>query len=521
MIKKLHAFMLKSYIGPLFMTFAIALFILLMQFLWKYIDELVGKGLAWSVIGELMAYAASGLVPMALPLAILLASLMLFGNLGEHYELTAMKSAGISLQKIMYSLVALSVIISIMAFLFSNFVLPYTNFKMNMLFYDIRHQRPELSIQAGVFNYDIDGYAIKATDKNQKTTMMYDILIYDHKTLGRGNTNVTHADSGLMYVTDDKKYMVINLFQGNTYQQMREKKRNINEYPFRRDKFEKQTIILQLAGFEFNRTDENLFRHNYQMMSLKQLRTSIDSLKLDYNSEINRVENTLRTVNYFKNARKYAIQTKQKKDTAKLKKQKGRRPRAFTRRFHPILKIVMLDSLPTASFIPMNLDSLFRVQRATTKIKVLDWATNYARASQSYLKDSGTRMERKFKELNRYKIAWHQKFSLSFACLIFFFIGAPLGAIIRKGGFGMPVVVSIFIFILYYIISLTGLKFAREGIIPVWEGMWASSFILLPMGIFLTYKATTDSGLLSKEAYMNFVKKIGRYFKFIKALNKK
>ncbi len=510
MLKKLHNYMLKSYIGPLVMTFAIALFILLMQFLWKYIDELVGKGLAWSVIAELMTYAASGLVPMALPLAILLSSLMLFGNLGEHYELTAMKSSGISLQKIMSPLIVLSIIISILAFLFSNYVLPYTNFKMNMLFYDIRHQRPELSIQPGVFNYDIEGYAIKADTKNKETGMMYDILIYDHQNFGRGNNNVTHADSGLMYVTSDKKYMVINLYNGETYLEVKEKRGKKKEYPHRRDQFEKQTIILKLSGFEFNRTDENLFRHNYQMMSLKQLKVSVDSLSREFSSELSRVENTLRTVNYFKNARKVPVISKD--TTNKSKKKRW----VSYQRFRPTRELVMPDTVISEKQVPVNIDSLFDSLSPSKKIKVIDWASNYARSSQSYIKDTGKRVARKSKEINRYKIAWHQKFTLSFACLIFFFIGAPLGAIIRKGGFGMPVVVSIVIFIFYYIISLTGLKFAREGVVPVWEGMWASSIILLPLGIFLTYKATTDSGLLSQEAWSNLAKKVYKRFKFLK-----
>jgi len=502
--------MLKSYAGPLAMTFAISLFILLMQFLWKYIDELVGKGLAWSVIAELMAYAASGLVPMALPLSILLSSLMLFGNLGEQYELTAMKSSGISLQKIMSPLIVLSISISILAFLFSNYVLPYTNFKMNMLFYDIRHQRPELSIQAGVFNYDIEGYAIKANAKNKETGKLYDILIYDHKSFGRGNTNVTHADSGLMYVTADKKYMVIKLFSGNTYLEVKEK-RGKKEYPHRTDNFEKQTVILELTGFEFNRTDENLFRHNYQMMSLNQLQNSIDSLSNNFGNEIKRVDNTLGTVNYFKNARK--VTNKRKKLSAdelvKIKKGLIKKPCIY----NPVRKLVFYDSIPNKDKILVNIDSIYGSLSSVKKIKIMDWASNYARASQSYIKDSGRRLDRKFKELNRYKIAWHQKFTLSFACLIFFFIGAPLGAIIRKGGFGMPVLLSIIIFIIYYILSLSGLKFSRDGVVSVVNGMWASSAILLPLGIFLSYKATTDSGLLSQEAWSNFAKKITKYFK--------
>ncbi len=509
MLKKLHAYILKSYIGPLIMTFAIALFILLLQFIWKYINELIGKGLEWSIISELLVYAASGLVPMALPLAILLSSLMLFGNLGEHYELTAMKSAGISLQKIMSPLIVLSIFISILAFLFSNHVLPYTNFKMNMLFYDIRHQRPELNIQPGVFNYDIEGYVLKAKSKNQQTNVLYDILIYDHKNFGRGNTNVTHADSGIMVVTTDKKYMFITLYNGESYLEVKEDEQNKNKFPHRNDKFEKQTVILELTGFDFNRTDESLFRQNYQMMSIAQLNVSSDSLIKEYEYDKARTENTLITVNYFKNARKIGIP---KPDTTNI---------SLVENFRPTRDVVFRHEKLNNEQILLNIDSLFNESAPNNKMKMIDWATNYARASKSYIDDSDERLSRKQKEINRYHIAWHQKYSLSFACLIFFFIGAPLGAIIRKGGFGMPVVVSVFIFIIYYIISLTGLKFSRESVVPVWTGMWASSFVLLPLGIWLTYKATTDSGLLSKEAYANFVHKLASIVKvFIKAKQK-
>lgn len=493
------------------MTFAISLFILLLQFLWKYINELVGKGLEWNVIAELMVYAASGLVPMALPLSILLSSLMLFGNLGEHYELTAMKSAGISLQKAMSPLILLSIVISSLAFLFSNHVLPYTNFKMNMLFYDIRHQRPELSVQEGIFNYDIEGYVIKAAKKDHETNVLYDLLIYDHKNFGRGNTNVTKADSGTMVVTSDKEYMIITLYNGETFLEMKEENNSKKEFPHRNDKFEKQTIILELSGFDFNRTDESLFRQNYQMMSLSQLEYASDSLKERQIIERERVGRTLRTINYFKNSRK--LTTKHNLDSAQSTNAPKSRNQGTTTR-----EVILIDELPSNENVLLNLDSLFLSYKPKTKMKIIDWATNYARASKSYVEDSHTRLNRKEKDINRYNIAWHQKFTLSFACLIFFFIGAPLGAIIRKGGFGMPVVVSILIFILYYIISLTGLKFARESVIPVWEGMWASSFILLPVGMFLTYKATTDSGLLSTEAYTNIIKKLSSTFKiFIKS----
>jgi lipopolysaccharide export system permease protein len=250
------------------------------------------------------------------------------------------------------------------------------------------------------------------------------------------------------------------------------------------------------------------------MMSLEQLQYATDSLSLQFKSDKERVEATLRSINYFKNARKTEL-------PAVVDTLASGAVNPEVSNYSNMRELIMQEQMPTEKQVPINLDSLYNTLSPNSQLRIIDWASNYARASKSYFEDAQTRIDRKEKEINRYNIAWHQKFTLSFACLIFFFIGAPLGAIIRKGGFGMPVVVSILIFILYYIISLSGLKFARESIMPVWEGMWMSSFILLPLGIFLTYKSTTDSGLLSKEAYMNIIKKLSSLLFFYKKLKTK
>lgn len=506
MIKRLHLYILRSYIGPLAMTFLIALFVLLMQFLWKYIDELVGKGLEWSVIAELMGYAATNLVPMALPLSILLSSLMLFGNLGEHYELTAMKASGISLQRIMKPLVVLGVLVSIVAFLFSNYVLPITNFKMGALLHDIRQQRPELNIKEGIFNDDIEGYTVRVGKKDTKTKMLYELQIYDHRPPNYGNYNVTLADSGEIFVTSDRRFLIFKLYHGKRYNEIRDKRNQEEKYPHRVDYFASQQVIIPMSGFEFNRTDESLFRQTYQMMNIDQLVFTEDSLRKILQLEQNMFANTLTTLNMFKNACRIEVND----TTQQMVSGDSTRPITWIERtrFAITRKTYMPEGNPDALKIVSNYDSLFNISSDEGQLRITEWAANFARATQNYVSDMNNKFARDDKTIRKYKIAWHQKFTLSIACLIFFFIGAPLGAIIRKGGFGLPVVISVLLFIFYYIISLTGLKFAREAVWQTYEGMWLSSLVLLPLGIFLTYKATTDSALFNVDAYLDRIKSV-------------
>lgn len=494
-LKCLHQLVLRSYIGPLVLTFFISLFILLMQFLWKYIDDLVGKGLEWNIIMELLMYASAGLVPMALPLAILLSSLMTFGNMGENFELLAIKSSGISLQRIMKPLIILIIFISIGAFFFSNEVLPYTNLKTGSLLYDISHQRPELNIKIGVFNNDIDNYSIKITEKNKKTNMLYGLMIYDHST-NRGNTNVTVADSGTIVVTDNKEYMVISLFNGYRYEELLDDGKNkLRKFPHRRDAFQKQTSILRLSNYELNRTDDDLFKHHYQMLPIEALEKAIDSLEGAYDITKQRIGKNLLRANYLKREMKNIFYDDSIANTS-----------------------TWLSIVPPDSAVISDLDSIFNSLSRSRQTKIIASAMDFARSSKRVIEGSKDDLHSRLRWIKRHQIEWHRKFSLSFACLVFFFIGAPLGAIIRKGGLGMPVVVSVLFFIIYYIISLSGEKFVREDILPAVQGMWISSVVLLPLGIFLTYKATTDSVILNIDTYINFYKKIPFLKRFFKEI---
>ncbi len=487
-MKKLHVFVLKSYIGPFFATLFIAMFFLLMQFLWKYIDDLVGKGLEFSVITELLVYASASLVPMALPLAILLSAIMTFGNLGEHNELLALKSAGISLLSIMRPLMVLVFFLSIGAFYFANNILPVTNLKMSSLLWSVRQQRPEMSIKPGVFSDALEGYVIKVSSKDKKTGMLYNVMIYDHIE-NNGNRVVTIADSATMEVTTDNKYMVMVLYSGMSYEEVAEKKRRNEdkEYPHRTDKFDKQRILVDMSGFGFERTDETLFKNNVQMLNIRQLNFTIDSLNTSYSRRLDYFIDNLHKTTYLK-------------------------------RIEPRIKDSLWLTADTIIHSKINIDTAFSQLSQMQKISVIENAKNYARSAKSMISATNTEMVHKQKWIKRHEIEWHKKLSLALSCLILFFIGAPLGAIIRKGGLGTPVVISVFFFVIYYVISISGEKSAKILVWPPWLGIWLSAIVLLPIGIFLTYKAANDSVILNTDTY---IKAMQRFFMFRQKIKEK
>lgn len=473
-MKKIDLFTFKSFIGPFFLTLFIAMFILLMQFLWKYIQDIVGKGLEWTVIVELLTYASATLVPMALPLAILLASLMTFGSLGENYELTALKSSGISLWRIFFPLIAFTIIISIGAFFFSNDVLPYSTLKLKTLMFDMRNKRPDIDFKPGAFYNDIENYSIKIGSKDQETGLLKDFIIYDHSN-NKGNKNITIADSGYMYMGESKTHMTLKLFNGQTYTEIEDKKENKRKrekhYNHRRDIFEEQTFLIELEGFDLSRSDADLFRKNHSMLDLKQLEYTSDSLTEILRAKQDDFVRSLVNKNLMKKERK--------NDT--------------TFSYDTLKRVYVLSKLED---LPLNQQK-----------RALEEAIKYSKSAQSYIKNTEKGLSWRQRTINRYLIEWHRKYTLSIACFVFFFIGAPLGSIIRKGGLGMPTVISIFFFIFYYIITLTGDKMARGGILSPFGGMWLSTYIFFPIGVFLTYKATTDSSLFNTEMYVQGIKK--------------
>lgn len=479
-MKRLHKFIIKSFLGPFFMTFFICVFILLMQFLWKYIDELVGKGLDWKIVTELLIYASFGLIPLAFPLAMLLASIMTFGNLGENYELVAMKASGISLFRIMRPLLVVTVILTLIAFYFSNNILPKTNLKFYSLLFSVKEQKPEMIIKEGVFSNDIDNYSIKVERKGRDNNMLYDLMIYNHSQ-DNGNTNVTVADSGKMEITKDKKFMSVTLFNGQSYTEQKENRSGRDKrYPFRRETFEKEVINISMIGFEFNRKDENLWKNSSRMLNIDLLVSQGDSLFQDYKLRVWRFVTSL------------TYQSPVNRQIAWLSMPYD------SLRVNPNIKP---DTI-------VDFDKTFASLGTFEKQELYQRAIQNVRSNSQIMSQNMDEMYLRKKMVNSYAMEFHRKFTLSIACIIFFFIGAPLGAIIRKGGLGMPVVVSILMFIAYYILMITGEKFAREDAWSMQNGMWFSSLVFLPLGIWLTYKAATDSGVMSIESYQIFFKKL-------------
>ena len=473
--------MIRSYIGPLLMTVCLAMIVLILQFVWKYIDELVGKGLFSSVITELLIYVSASLIPMALILGVLLASIMTFGNLGEHSELNALKSSGISLTRIMAPLFYLALAIVIGAFLFSNYTIPKTNMKFYTLLLDIRNQRPEFDIKEGQFYNGLEGYSMKIGKRSKNSRMLYDLMIYDH-TAKQGNVTVTIADSGYLVQTVDKRNLMLTLYNGYGYfEQLDENQRIKKNKPFRRDKFAMQQFLFKLPSNELNRTNEDLFKDNYKRKDMAELKKYVDEFRVIMENKREKVSKDLIQNHYFKMADKRDTLTPLTEAQQKL---------AATR----------VDIRQVFDSLPMQ-----------EQAKVMDYALGLARTTQTIIKTASEVYKSDQAWMFRYQIEWHRKLTLSLACLIFFLIGAPLGAIIRKGGLGTPVVVSTMLFICYHIISLAGEKYARAGIMPVWLGMWGSTIILLATGIYLTIKSTRDSAVMSGDTYLLLIRKFYRF----------
>ncbi len=479
-IKRMDTFILQSFLPLFVMTFCICLFIVLMQFLWRYIDDLVGKGLGVDVISELFFYAALTMVPMALPLAILLASLMIFGNLGENFELTAMKASGISLLRTMAPLIVLMVLIAAGAFFFQNNVLPIAQTKMYTLLYSVRQKSPELEIPEGVFYDQIPGYNLFIEHKNRDTGVLYDMMIYD---VSRGfeNSSIILADSGKMSFTADKTHLFLELWSGESFENLKDAATGMKNVPYRRETFDVKEIMVTFDS-NFNRMDEQGMRNQYVGKNMAELRATIDSVQQRVDSLGMEYSNSLRETPHM-NIMPYRISS----DTT------GTRIRTP----NPSVKMARA----------MDVDSVFRGSSSGVGLNYLQTALAKSQRNKQEYEYRSLTMADDTRTIRRHSIELMKKFTLSFACIIFFFIGAPLGAIIRKGGLGTPLVISVFLFIFYYIIDNMGYKLARDGKWPVWQGMWLSAAVLLPLGIFFTYKAVNDSAVFNKDAYLNFFRR--------------
>lgn len=489
-VKKIDVYVLQNFLGLFVATFFIAIFILLMQFMWMHVNDLVGKGISIGVLAEFFIYAAASVVPLALPLAILLSSLICFGNLAEKFELTAMKASGISLFRIMRPLTLAIALLSIGAFFFSNNVLPKSQMKLWALIFSLRQKSPELQIPVGEFYAEISGYHIYVQEKTSDGYML-NMMIYDYSG-GFENAKVMVADSGHLTTSADKRFLILNLSQGESFENIDPKhqratgtKQNI---PYRRETFAQKSLIIDFAT-DFNRYDESILEDQHVSKNVAQLLTSIDSAN---NVSIER--------------------SKEQSDKLISERYFGRESRR-----EPIIP----SQLTADQYKHYNLDSLWNSFDISRQQQVLTIAYERACNYRDQIEYNSILLNDSQRYIRKHEIELFRKFTLAFACLIFFFIGAPLGAIIRKGGLGAPVVISVLMFIVYYIIDNTGYKMAREALWPTWAGMCLSSFILLPIGVFLTYKAATDSPLFTPEMWIKEYELLKtKAMRIIKRLNK-
>ncbi|HEV8270582.1 MAG TPA: LptF/LptG family permease [Chitinophagaceae bacterium] len=472
MFKKLDKLVIKAFIGPFIAVFFVTLLVLLLQFFWLWIDDFVGKGLSMRIIFEFVWYQSAALVPLALPLAVLLSSLMTFGNLGESMELVAVKSSGISLLRFMRPLFVVSLLICGVAFLFSNYIIPVAVLKSQTLLADIVWSKPSFDIQEGVFYDKIDGFSIKV-GKKEGDSIVHDVIIYE-KGPNNLQDNFIIANSGVMRTTGNKRFLEFNLRDGWRYQEKGDRFAKNTE--FIRIGFKEYTKQFDLSSLGLQkRTSDTVNRTNHRMQSMRQLSKAIDSIQRGVNEYSKKVKQDIFSVFTFS---KYL-------DSGYVKPQL---PKVKVKKFEQLI--------PDSNLYAVNQKAAGLIGSITLNAEV-----------------DNTEFRLKERDLRLHKIEWHKKITLSLACLVLFLIGAPLGSIIRKGGLGTPLIFAILLFMFFFFFNTSGEKYAKENVMTAFGGMWMATLFLLPVGIFLTYKAMHDSNLMNKEFYFRSWRKIKAFFK--------
>jgi len=467
-LKKLDKLILKAFIGPFVATFFITLFVLVMQFFWKYLDDMVGKGLDGYTILRLTSYVSVTMIPLALPLAVLLSSIMTFGNLGESFELVAIKSSGIPLLRFMRPLIVVTAIICGFAFILANYIIPVANLKFTTLLYDIRVSKPAFDIKEGIFYDKLPNYAIKVGKKDKDGNGIYDIVIYENDY--RMQDNIIVAEKGRMSISHDKKFLEFYLQNGWRYQERGPF--NSRETDFIRIGFRDYKKVFDLSSFELLKTPDSAFKTNWQMLNVKQLSKASDSIS---NLIYTNTESRMR-----REAMNFLVSGKSIDSGWKAK------------------KIIMPDSIHSYNQLLPDSVLTLTYNRSMEKAGLLKSSVDLINSDY----------DQKRKDLRRHLIEWHRKFALSFACMVLFFIGAPLGSIIRKGGLGMPLVIAVIFFLIFHLLNMFGSKFAENDVTTPLLGMWMSTFILIPIGFFFTFKAMHDSQLFNQESYYRFFRKL-------------
>lgn len=471
-IKKLDLFILKSFLLLFSGTFFICLFIFMMQFLWRYVDELIGKGLAISVLAQFFFLSGLTLIPLSLPLAILLAALITFGNFGERYELLSMKAAGISLLRIIRPLILLCICICGLSFYFQNVVSPKAQKELWTLLVSMKIKSPEIEIPENVFYGDITGYNIYVKKKDKETGILHDMLIYDFKD-GFDNMRIIWAQKGLLEMTADKKHLYLHLYNGEQFENLRSQSSMAQNIPYRRETFKEKHALIDF-NTDFEKVDGNFLNSRSDIKNMNQIAKAIDSLST-YADSVGRA--------IYKDAIAYNYRPSQLSVQDSIEAQK-----------HKIKSI--------------NVDSIYNTLSASDKIRIITSASNNSASMANEWEMKSYMTTETDDSIRSHTVDWHRKITLSLACLVFFFIGAPLGAIIRKGGLGMPVVVSILIFILYYVIDSGTIRVAKSGEMNVILGTWMSTLVLAPLGSFLTYKSNNDSVVFNMDYYKAFFRKL-------------
>lgn len=478
-IKKLDLFIIRTFATNLLGTFFICLFIFIMQLLWKWVDDFVDKGLDFSILAQFFSLSAITLVAQALPLAILLASLMTFGNFGEKLELLAMKAAGIPLFRIMRPLIICCTMLGCVSFYFQNVVSPYAQMKLYAIMYSIKQSSPESEIPEKVFYDRLDGYNIYVDKKDKKTGVLYDVIIYDVSG-GFENANIVLADSATITSTADEKHMILSMHSGEQFSNLQEQNIQKKNVPYRRETFRQKDLIIEVEG-GFELKDASIMKSNADSKNIKELEISIDTLSQQSDSIAN---------NHWLNLKRTTYKAQPKLDSNdSVKMEKNR-------------------------IYNINVDSVYNI---STKKSKLMWKRSQLNKVKQLKVDYEIKhniMHSREKDLNKHKISWWNKFTLSLSCIVFFFIGAPLGAIVRKGGLGYPVLISVATFILYYIFNTSGYKMAREGEWHIWLGAWLSTIVLAPLGAFFTYHSNKDSEIFNSDS-------INRFFRMLFAIPEK
>lgn len=495
MLKRLDKLLISSFIPPFIVAFFIAVFVLMMQFVWVYIDDIIGKGVDLFTIIELLAYLSVSRVPMALPIGVLIASVMVMGNLSEKYELSSFKSAGISLLRVMRPLMAVMFGIALFSYVCSNYLIPIANLKFGSRLYDIRRQKPALSIEEGVFNDDFQDFVMRIRKKKSDNKTIEDVLIYN-QTNSYDNINEIVAKSGKMFTTTDKQYLIMQLNDGTQYQELENSSRNNEKFPFVRTSFKSWQKVYDLKEFEMNKTDENLFKSHQMMLSSYELLEKIDSIN-------NKVDQRISSSgDIFK--RFFHLFKASEKDTLKSKVESNNVTAIVINKFKyqdPIKQVNTNLSIIHSfveTFTPDQQESLLTRAKAG------------ARSIESEVSSLKSSIDRSIhaKVLHQYEL--HLKMSIAFICIVFLFVGAPMGAIVRKGGFGYPLLISIIYFMIFIILNILCKNLADENVINGITAAWAPVIVLSPIGIILTYKALRDASFIDTDRYYQFFKKLFR-----------